>query len=83
MNEFDTLKEYLEFGKKENLTHLVLNGKNMNTEFLQDIFFNEKEYVFLKKIYDSKEIGYELHVKIFEIDYDKMNIFFENKLITR
>ena len=42
----------------------------MNNKFLQNIFQNEENYKFLKKIYDSRNDGYNYHVKVFEINYD-------------
>ena len=38
------------------------------------IFFNENEFPYLEKVYDSKEKGYDYHVKLFKINYKE----FEN-----
>tara|TARA_Y100001936_G_scaffold7864_1_gene6987 strand:- start:8224 stop:9861 length:1638 start_codon:yes stop_codon:yes gene_type:complete len=72
-NSFDNLAGYLSFAESEKMTHLVLDGNNLDTEFLKNIFKNENEYQFLKKIYDSKQMGYDKQVKIFEIDYNLFN----------
>jgi hypothetical protein len=37
---------------------------------LNEIFHNENEFPFLIKIFDSKNEGYDYHVKIFEINYN-------------
>ena len=55
------------------MTEIILDGDNLDSKFLQDVFYNEKKYPYLIKIYDSKEHGFIHHVKVFEIDYDKMN----------
>lgn len=70
-NEFESMEEYFEFGKKQGLTHLVLDNDNMNNSYLKEIFQNEEKYQFLNKVYDSSEFGYKIHVKIFEINYKK------------
>lgn len=68
-NEFTNLQDYFSFGYKAGLTHLVLDNDNINNQYLQEIFQNEEEYIFLTKIFDSKESGYRYHVKVFKIDY--------------
>jgi len=40
---------------------------------LLDIFNQENKYPFLTKEYDSKENGFNYHIKIFKIDYDLYN----------
>ena len=37
------------------------------------LFSEEEKHNYLKKIYDSKEDGFEYHMKIFEIQYEKFN----------
>ena len=49
----------------------------MGTEIFQEVFFNEDRYPFLEKIYDSSELGMKKHVKIFEINYQKLKIILE------
>ena len=36
-----------------------------------DVFKNENRFQYLIKIYDSSEHGYDYHLKIFRIDYEK------------
>ena len=40
---------------------------------LVDIFNHENNYQFLIKEYDSKENGFNYHLKVFKIDYDLYN----------
>lgn len=67
-----SLSEILQADKEKRLTHLVLYETN-SPAFLDDVFYNESEYPYLVKIFDSRERGYKQHVKIFEIDYDSYN----------
>jgi len=68
-NAAKSVLEYLEISKSKNLTHIVTNGENARPKILNEIFFNEEDYPYLKKIFDSKEQGYHYEMKIFEIDY--------------
>jgi 4-amino-4-deoxy-L-arabinose transferase-like glycosyltransferase len=69
-----TLMEKFVFDSKElGLTHIIVDN-NMNREkFLNELFFDETKYSYLKKVYDSKNDGYVYHVKVFEIDYESLN----------
>jgi len=69
----DSLKEFMEFGIKNELTHLVIRDINQYT-FFDDIYKNEENYSFLIKEYDSKDKGYEIHLKIFKINYESDDI---------
>ena len=67
-------KEYTElhdFVVTEELTHLVIDDSEDRPKFLREVFDNEEKYSYLSKIYDSKNDGFDYHVKIFEIDYIK------------
>jgi hypothetical protein len=73
----DSLDKYMIKAKEEKLTHLVLdNGKDQRTrsEFFNEIFTEEKKYPFLKKIFDSNGSTKRYHMKIFEIDYSKLDL---------
>ena len=78
---FETVSIY---GKS--LTELVKNGKEFELEyiiakkeknfypFLSDLYSNEENYPYMVKIFDSNEFAYKkLKVKVFEIDYEKLN----------
>ena len=70
---FATFDEYMEFGHKFGLTHLVLDESKNKPTYLIEIFIEEEKYPYLTKIFDSSEYGYKYHVKIFKIDYEKIN----------
>ena len=76
----DNLIDYFQVLKKQKITHLISDENNMsqliNNELrlhLTDIFNHENKYPFLVKEYDSKENGFNYHVKLFKIDYNLYN----------
>jgi hypothetical protein len=79
----DNLRDYLQISEEKEITHLVLDEYNnspgkyrLKHELglaLLDIFNHENNYAFLTKEYDSKENGFNYHIKIFKIDYDLYN----------
>jgi len=71
----NSIEEYLELGENMGLTHLVLDGKESTYRpiFFKNIFEHEKEFSYLFKIFDSRDLNFEYHVKIFEIDYKKFH----------
>ena len=66
---FNSIEDYISKYEENGLSHIIVDNKNRQG-FLLDIFENEKEYSFLKKIYDSKNDEYTYHVKVFKIDYE-------------
>ena len=57
-----------EFIKQNNeLTHIYVDQNENRPQFLKKIYQNENQYEFLIKEYDSKDFGYNYHVKIFRI----------------
>jgi len=71
-NGFENLDQFLGNNKDKGLSHLVI-VENEKKLFLKNVFHNEKDYEFLKKIYDSKDLGFENQIKIFEINYNDFN----------
>ena len=55
----------------EKITHIVVKEDN-DPVFLNDIFENEEKYDYLIKEYDSKENGYDIHFKLFRINYEEI-----------
>ena len=45
----DSIENYLKFGKKVMLTHLVIDGKSAQPKFLDDVFYNEENHPYLLK----------------------------------
>ena len=72
--DIDNITKYFIVNKKSEKTHLLVDNYNngldkTNQNILNEIFSNEEKFPFLEKIYDSKENGYEYHVKLFKINY--------------
>ena len=85
--DINNFEDYLTLLKKQNVTHLILDGEHNTPLFVSDelisdlkyIFKNEEDYPFLIKEYDSKENGYKYHLKLFRIDYDSYDQWLNEK----
>ena len=76
INIFGTsLNEFILNSEKENLKYIAINQDGVTEiwyPFLSDIYYNDQQYSYLKKIVDTNELGFiKFKVKVFEIDYDK------------
>ena len=80
IKEIDSVEDYIKFGKKVGLTHLVTDGKSAQPRILNDIFYNEKNYPYLLKQFDSTEHGFNYHMKIYKIDFHLFEKYLENDL---
>lgn len=69
-NNNNSLTEFILDSKDQGLTHLVVDQRDNRPKFIQDVFFEEEKHNFLKKVFDSKNEGFDYHVKVFEIDYN-------------
>ena len=72
--DYSTITDYLKNSTNKGLTHLVLDGKQQ-PDFLNYIFYNEKEFPYLIKEYDSIDNKHKNQVKIYKIDYE---IFYDS-----
>jgi len=68
----NSLIEFVDLSKDKGLTHLAVDGRDHQPEFLRDVFYHDEKYVYLTKVFDSKDHGMSYHVKIFKIDYNKV-----------
>ena len=75
----ESVVDYIEITRNYGLTHIVTDGNNANPEILNDLFIDENRYPFAIKEFDSSDLGYNYHVKIFKIDYDKFDQFLIEK----
>jgi len=74
--EYDSLQELIQYGKENDLKHVVIDEDGDGMTYLYHVFHNEKEYPFLEKIFDSKSEGFQYHVKFFKIDHDAFNKYY-------
>ena len=73
-SNYESLVEFIQENEKNGLDHLVVDGKSNRAIFLNDVFINEKKYPYLTNIFDSSNFGYNYHVKIYKINYDKFDV---------
>ena len=68
-----TAEELVANGQAKGLKYIGILEQGSNFfPFLNDLYYNEENYVYLKKIFDSNEVNYEeFKIKVFEIDYKK------------
>ena len=66
----DNLQDWISKSKNKGLTHILIDGDEQRPDFLKEIFFEETKYTYLKKIYDSRNQGFDYQLKIFEINYE-------------
>ena len=69
---YNSLIEFVDLSKDKGLTHLAVDGRDHQPEFLRDVFYHDEKYAYLTKVFDSKDHGMNYHVKIFKIDYNKV-----------
>ena len=67
-----SIDEIILDGEKLDLNYLVIDDKNVDLNFLDQIYLKEDVYPYLTKVFDSNNAGYEkLKVKVFKIDYEQ------------
>ncbi len=78
----DNIEDFIKYGRTKGLTHIVIDENNFKKEkFMKDVFNNGEYFSYLKKEFDSKEEGFSHKLKIFEINYEKFDEFYENRFI--
>lgn len=58
---------------RNDLTHLIVDADPKLPKFLQDVYYNEMNYQYLDKVFDSKDKGFKHQVKLFRIDFEKFD----------
>ena len=71
-DKFDSIESFILEHDKQ-LTHLIVDTMDHRPNFLKDVFYNEQNYSYLIKEWDSKNDGFTYHVKIFKINYELFN----------
>jgi hypothetical protein len=72
--KFQSLPEMIE-NSSPKLSHILTDETFNENNFLYDVYHNANNFPFLVKEYDSEDYGYNYHVKLFRIDYEKFNDF--------
>ena len=66
---YTSLEKFIVDHKDDGLTHIIVDGVYGRNQIVNDVFFNENEYIYLDKIYDSNDYDFKYHVKIFQINH--------------
>ena len=74
----DNLQDWISKSKNKGLTHILIDNNQQRPDFLKEVFFEEEKYTYLKKIYDSKNNGFNHQLKVFEINYELLNLLKDN-----
>ena len=69
---YENLDNYIIDSRNE-LTHIIVDNDSDMPEFLKDVYQNEEKYEYLEKIFDSKNEGFNHQMKIFEIDFERLD----------
>jgi len=67
--DFDVRDFFLNM-KKHGITHIVIDEEIEKHDILEKVFNNYDQDQNIKKIFDSKQHGYDYQIKIFEINYN-------------
>ncbi len=70
-NKSKSLEEFIETGRKKQLTHIVIEKESSNQpEFISKLFIKYKEIPYLTVELDSKELGFSKELKLLKINYE-------------
>ena len=71
----ETINEIIQDAKDKGLSYLAVTSAGQNdNQILSEIYHEEYNYPYLKKIYDSKNYGFKFNIKIFEINYNEFEL---------
>jgi hypothetical protein len=71
-SNYQNLDDFISNSKGE-LTHLIVDENNQLPEFLTEIYYEEVKYEYLIKVFDSKEDGFNHHIMLFKINFEKFD----------
>ena len=74
----NSLENFILKSKDKGLTHIIIDDNQQRPDFLKEVFFEERKYKYLEKIYDSKNEGFSYQLKVFEINYELLNLLKDN-----
>ncbi len=66
------LKEFIKQNSEKGLTHIVIDDRENRPDFFKKLIKDEKSFDYLEKVYDSKELGFQYHVKVFKVIIDEI-----------
>ena len=69
VEKFNSITSYINTYRESGLDYIVIDDYENRPNYLTHIYFNEDEFPYLKKVYDSNSLGSSYKVKLFLIDY--------------
>lgn len=76
-NGYSSIDKFIIENKDLGLSHLYADGQIGRNQIFNDVYYNEQNYPFIKKIFDSRDSEFDYHVKIFEINYELFEKMYE------
>ena len=73
IDNYDSINELFQLSEKNEITHLVVDLQENRNKSLIEIYNNEEQFPFLKKIFDSDDYDFDYKMKVFEINYERFN----------
>jgi ribosomal protein L20A (L18A) len=67
------LEEFIKQNSEKGLTHIVIDDSEERPDFFNKLMKDENSFDYLEKVYDSQELGFKYHVKVFKINIEKIN----------
>jgi hypothetical protein len=71
-SDFYNLKNFIS-SSRNSLTAIVVDDNPNLPKFLQDVYYNEKNYPYLKKSFESNDYSFNHSIKLFYIDYHEFD----------
>lgn len=72
-SNFNDIENFIS-NSKDSITNIIVDENPNLPEFLQDVYFHEEKYPYLKKVFDSTDAGFNHNTKVFKIDFQKFNL---------
>lgn len=71
-SNFNNLEDFIS-SSRTSLTAIVVDENSNLPKFLQDVYFDENNYPYLKKSFDSNDYNFNHSIKLFYIDYQEFD----------
>ena len=69
----ESLEEFIK-NSRGNLTHLLVDNNEDLPEFLHEVYEKGESIIYLEKEFDSKDAGFNHHIKLFKINFEKFDL---------
>jgi len=69
-DQFNNLEELIIYGRDKELTHIIIDESEYMSNYMKEIFDDEKKYPYLIKEFDSTKLDFKYIAKSYKIDYE-------------